>query len=82
MLNMTNNMQTIYHSPFTKCVMCQVSGVICQVSHITCHLSIVTKPTATATDPPPVNFPIMKSGLKKTKIDEKIVFGILPPIFF
>ena len=49
---------------------CQVSGVtccmscvrcMCQVSRVACHLSLTQ--TATATDHPPVNFPIMQSRL-------------------
>ena len=40
---------------------CHVSRVMCCVLHITCHLSLTS--TATATDPPPANLPIMHSRL-------------------
>ena len=38
-----------------------MSGVACCVLRVTCHLSIT--PTATATDPPHANSPIMHSRL-------------------
>ena len=44
-----------------SCVTCHVSCVTCQVSSVTCHLSLT--PTATATDPPPVNSATMHSRL-------------------
>ena len=44
-----------------SCVKCHVSGVKCHVSTVTCHLS--PTPTATSTDPPPANSPIMHSRL-------------------
>ena len=57
--------------------MCQVSHVMCHMSHLTpyvscaaCHVSHVTchmllTPTATATDPPPDNYPTMHSKDKQ-----------------
>ena len=44
-----------------SCVRCHVSGVTRHVSPLTCHLWIT--PTATATDPPNANSPIMHSRL-------------------
>ena len=44
-----------------KKIICHMSGVACCVLRVTCHLSIT--PTATATDPPPANSPIMHSRL-------------------
>ena len=38
-----------------------MSCVTCRVSQVTCHLSLT--PTATATDPPPANSPIMHNRL-------------------
>ena len=48
--------------------MCHVSLVMCHVSFVACHVSRVTyhvslTPTATATDPPPANSPIMHTKL-------------------
>ena len=42
-------------------VTCHMSHVKCHVSRVACHLSLT--PTATATDPPPANSPIMYSRL-------------------
>ena len=42
-------------------VMCHLSCVTCRMSPVTCHLSLM--PTATATDRPPANFPIIHSRL-------------------
>ena len=42
-------------------IMCQVSNVMCYVSDVNCHMSLT--PTATATNPPPANSPIMHSRL-------------------
>ena len=44
-----------------SCVMFHVSNVTSQMSNVTCHLS--PAPTATATDPPPDNYPTMHSRL-------------------
>ena len=51
-------------------VLCQMSRVTCRVSPVTCQLSLT--PTATATDPPPGNSPIM-TGLQNQKNKTKIV---------
>ena len=49
-----------------------LSPVTCHMPPVPCHLSPVTKPTATATDPPPANSPVMYSRLKwKTNIGEE-----------
>ena len=45
----------------------QVSHVACRLSPVTCHLL-----TATATDPPPDNFPIMHSRLVCKDLKEDI----------
>ena len=42
-------------------VPCQLSCVMCCMSHVTCHLSLT--PTASDTDPPPANSPILQSKL-------------------
>ena len=58
-------------------ITCHVSCVMLLVSHVTCHLSLT--PTATATDPPPANSPIMHSRLvgKEPKIPKKFKTQII-----
>ena len=46
-----------------SCVTCHMSHVTCHLSNFTCRLSPVTTPTATATEPPSANPPIMHSRL-------------------
>ena len=63
------------HVPGVMCrvsrAMCHVSRVVCHLSPVTCHLSLT--PTATDTDPPPANSPIMHSRLvAKTQKTKKI----------
>ena len=41
--------------------MCHMSGVMCCLTSFTCHLSLM--PTATATNPPTANSPIIHSRL-------------------
>ena len=56
-------------------VKCHVSCVMCRMLRVTCHLSLTPIATATAKDPTPANFPIIRSKLfcktKKTEIMSK-----------
>ena len=60
-------------------VMCYMSRVTYHMSHVACHLSPVIchlslAPTATATDPPPANSPIIHSRLAR-KIQKRERFS-------
>ena len=57
-----------------SCVMCHMLRVMCRVSHVTCNLSL--RLTATTTDHPTANSPIVHSMLfakdkKKIKLNSK-----------
>ena len=57
-----------------SCVMCHVSCVMFHVSCVMCHVSSVSlMPTATATDPPSANFPIIHSRLVCKGSQTKII---------
>ena len=65
-----NNNNKLSHATFhMSCVTCHMSPVMCHLSHVSCHMSPFTchLSTATATDPPPGNSPMLSTVVCKYK---------------